>query len=185
MSQNNVNGEKGASPPKDEYPDQGEGGVGGADAQERGGTATEGGTESESVSAEGKGAVVNETETSAGVEANEIGSNGETEGLLSVETEMIVFADLGDDSQTEREEEEEKGGKERRAEEEEDGPISDKTTGAPIASVSSITFHDLGYEVGQRKCFKRLPNKTILHSVRSVGSLPTPPTTNGMFIFQN
>jgi flagellar biosynthesis GTPase FlhF len=31
--------------------------------------------------------------------------------------------------------------------------------------VSSITFHDLGYEVGQRRCFKKLPNKIILDSV--------------------
>ena len=36
------------------------------------------------------------------------------------------------------------------------------------ASVSSITFHDLGYDVTQRKCFKKLPNKTILDSVRSI-----------------
>ena len=36
------------------------------------------------------------------------------------------------------------------------------------AAVSSITFHELSYEVGQRKCFKKLPNKVILDSVRSV-----------------
>lgn len=36
----------------------------------------------------------------------------------------------------------------------------------PRASVSSITFHDLSYEVPQRKRCKRLPNKTILNSVR-------------------
>ena len=35
-------------------------------------------------------------------------------------------------------------------------------------AVSSITFHDLSYEVTQRKFHKRLPNKTILHSVRLV-----------------
>ena len=33
-------------------------------------------------------------------------------------------------------------------------------------AVSSITFHDLSYEVTQRKYCKRLPNKTILNSVR-------------------
>ena len=33
-------------------------------------------------------------------------------------------------------------------------------------AVSSITFHDLSYEVTQRKCCKRLPNKVILDSVR-------------------
>ena len=36
------------------------------------------------------------------------------------------------------------------------------------AAVSSITFHELSYEVGQRKCLKKLPNKVILDSVRSV-----------------
>ena len=34
--------------------------------------------------------------------------------------------------------------------------------------VSSVTFHDISYEVPQRKCFKRLPNKIILRSVRLV-----------------
>ena len=34
-------------------------------------------------------------------------------------------------------------------------------------NASSITFHDLSYEVPQRKFHKRLPNKTILNSVRS------------------
>ena len=34
------------------------------------------------------------------------------------------------------------------------------------AAVSSITFHNLSYEVTQRKLHKRLPNKTILNSVR-------------------
>jgi ATP-binding cassette subfamily G (WHITE) protein 2 len=46
-------------------------------------------------------------------------------------------------------------------------PKSDKSA-APVGdspSVSSITFHDLGYEVTQRKCFRRLPNKIILDSV--------------------
>ena len=36
-----------------------------------------------------------------------------------------------------------------------------------LERVSSITFHDLDYQVTQRgKCCKKLPNKTILHSVR-------------------
>ena len=34
------------------------------------------------------------------------------------------------------------------------------------AAVSSITFHDLSYEVTQRKLHKKLPNKTILNRVR-------------------
>ena len=33
-------------------------------------------------------------------------------------------------------------------------------------AVFSITFHDLSYEVTQRKCCRRLPNKVILDSVR-------------------
>ncbi|CAI8000347.1 Broad substrate specificity ATP-binding cassette transporter ABCG2 [Geodia barretti] len=46
-------------------------------------------------------------------------------------------------------------------------PKSDNSRVAVGASpsVSSITFHDLGYEVTQRKCFRKLPNKIILDSV--------------------
>ena len=47
-------------------------------------------------------------------------------------------------------------------------PKSDNSRVAVGASpsVSSITFHDLGYEVTLRKCFRRLPNKIILDCVR-------------------
>ena len=41
-----------------------------------------------------------------------------------------------------------------------------ETRTEPRVSVSSITFHDLSYEVPQRKRCKKLPNKTILNSVR-------------------
>lgn len=51
-----------------------------------------------------------------------------------------------------------------------DGAKSNHTANSAAAGtppVSSITFHDLSYEVTQRKCFRRLPNKIILRSVRS------------------
>ena len=51
-----------------------------------------------------------------------------------------------------------------------DGAKSNHTANSAEARtppVSSITFHDLSYEVTQRKCFRRLPNKIILRSVRS------------------
>lgn len=38
--------------------------------------------------------------------------------------------------------------------------------GSRIDAVSSISFHELSYEVTQRRCFKRLPIKTILNSVK-------------------
>lgn len=53
-----------------------------------------------------------------------------------------------------------------------EGAQSNHTANSAAAGtppVSSITFHDLSYEVTQRKCFRRLPNKIVLHSVRSVG----------------
>ena len=49
---------------------------------------------------------------------------------------------------------------------ERDGSVVHQPTDS-TGAVSSITFHDLSYEVTQRKCCKRLPNKTILDSIRS------------------
>lgn len=48
--------------------------------------------------------------------------------------------------------------------------IAGVATGQPV---SSVTFHDISYEVSQRNCFKRLPNKFILRSVRLVCALRT------------
>ena len=58
----------------------------------------------------------------------------------------------------------------RLASEEPTGQASSNVAQDAAAAVSSITFHDLGYEVSQRRCFKRLPDKIILDSVRSVAS---------------
>ena len=41
-----------------------------------------------------------------------------------------------------------------------------RANGTAAVTVSSITFHDLSYEVTQRKLHKKLPNKTIINRVR-------------------
>ena len=38
----------------------------------------------------------------------------------------------------------------------------------PKKSFTGLSFHDVSYEVVQRKRCKKLPNKTILHSLRCV-----------------
>ena len=38
--------------------------------------------------------------------------------------------------------------------------------GGALPQNGSLSFHDLSYEVAQRKHFKKLPNKTILDAVR-------------------
>ena len=35
---------------------------------------------------------------------------------------------------------------------------------------AGLSFHELSYEVAQRKCFKKLPNKIILDSIRSAAA---------------
>ena len=35
-----------------------------------------------------------------------------------------------------------------------------------MKSLHCVSFHDITYEVTQRKCFRRRPNKVILNSVR-------------------
>ena len=52
------------------------------------------------------------------------------------------------------------------------GPLSNFRNGWKVkvtpstSSMHCVSFHDLTYQVTQRKCCKRLPDKTILNSVR-------------------
>ena len=98
---------------------------------------------------------------------NEAENAGGTEGLLVESGEVEVSVENAIDCTPEIERE---GLEARRASDVEagDDPKSDHAAAsATTAPVSSITFHDLGYEVTQRKFFKRLPSKIILDSVRS------------------
>ena len=98
---------------------------------------------------------------------NEAENAGGTEGLLVESGEVEVSVENAIDCTPEIERE---GLEARRASDVEagDDPKSDHAAAsATTAPVSSITFHDLGYEVTQKKFFKRLPNKIILDFVRS------------------
>ena len=35
-----------------------------------------------------------------------------------------------------------------------------------VSSMHCVSFHDLRYEITQRKCFRRLPDKIVLNSLR-------------------
>lgn len=52
----------------------------------------------------------------------------------------------------------------------EDDVIADEddtaVEGGALPQNGSLSFHDLSYEVAQRKHFRKLPNKTILDAVR-------------------
>ena len=93
----------------------------------------------------------------------------ETEGLLRTDSDVDVNPAsepvVAGHCKPEIEREEREASKERGTSDGEDEDAAKSEQSPSTAPVSSITFHDLGYEVPQRKCFKRLPNKIILDSV--------------------
>ena len=125
-----------------------------------------GGESGETVSDEKNAVTSAEKVTSDETVQNEAENACETKGLL-VESKVVeASVENAIDCTPEIERE---GLETRRASDVEvgDNAKSDHAVASATAPVSSITFHDLGYEVTQRKCFKRLPNKNILDSVRS------------------
>ena len=125
-----------------------------------------GGEDGETVSDEKNAVTGTEQVTGDEIVQNEAENAGGTEGLLVESGEFEVSVENAIDCTPEIERERLEA---RRASDVEarDDPKSDHVAASETAPVSSITFHDLGYEVTQKKFFKRLPNKIILDFVRS------------------
>ena len=94
-------------------------------------------------------------------------NEGEKEGLAGQESGVgVTRVENAVDSTLEIEREGLETSKVLRATDAEAGDAQKSPPDPTQPAVSTITYHDLGYEVTQRKFFKRLPNKIILDSVR-------------------